>query len=142
MTTMSDSLVTVASFTYPWEADLARSKLEAADIPAFVTDAETVSLNWFLSNALGGVRVRVPKEYEDKALAVLNAEVHAVEWVAPGKQAAHPCPQCGANESTPFRGRWWLPFVSWLVGDLPLLSRERKRKCHACGYVWKIEEDE
>ena len=50
---MDDQLVTIKSFSLPWEADLARATLEAQGIPAFVADAHTVSMNWLWSNAIG-----------------------------------------------------------------------------------------
>ncbi|MFW5791985.1 MAG: DUF2007 domain-containing protein [Desulfohalobiaceae bacterium] len=134
-----EHLVTVKTFLYPWEADLARSALEAAGIPAYVRDAETVSLNWFLSNALGGVRVQVPGELADKAREVLEATAEDVAWPDPDEQPLPTCPRCGSASTTAFRGRWWLPFLSWFLADLLLLSRRKRRRCRRCGHTWTEE---
>ena len=72
---MDDQLVTIRRFSQPWEADLARATLEANGIPAFVVDAHTVSMNWLLSNAIGGVRLQVPKSHMKAASEVLSSTV-------------------------------------------------------------------
>lgn len=67
------SLAVVESFTSPWEAHVCRGLLESEDVPAFVFNEHHVWVNWRLSQALGGVRVCVPRGFEARARAVLNA---------------------------------------------------------------------
>jgi len=40
------TLVTVKVFSYPWEAQLAKSRLEAEGMSAFIADEHTVTMNW------------------------------------------------------------------------------------------------
>ena len=56
--------VTIASFTSPLEAHMARGRLEAEGIPAFIAHENHIWAEWFLSNALGGVKVQVLKQYQ------------------------------------------------------------------------------
>jgi hypothetical protein len=52
----------VASFEKPEQAHLLRAHLEGSGIAAFVRDEHTVSVDWRLSGAIGGVKVEVPDE--------------------------------------------------------------------------------
>jgi hypothetical protein len=49
--------ITLATYIGAWEAHLARTKLESEGIFAFVLDDQIASINWFYSNAVGGVRL-------------------------------------------------------------------------------------
>lgn len=65
------SLRVVSSFASPLEAELAKGRLEAAGIPAALSDQHTVSIAWHLSQAVGGVKVKVAEEDEERAREVL-----------------------------------------------------------------------
>jgi hypothetical protein len=54
------------------EALLAKSILDSAGIESFLGDQNIVRMDWFLSNALGGVKLRVREEDVEAAAALLN----------------------------------------------------------------------
>jgi len=54
------------------EALLARSILESAGIECFLGDQNIIRMDWFLSNALGGVKLRVREEDVAEADALLG----------------------------------------------------------------------
>lgn len=56
---MSDEVVTLATFTTPAEAQLAKSMLEERGIKVMIADEETVGMAWHLGGALGGVKLLV-----------------------------------------------------------------------------------
>ena len=85
---MSDRLATVATFGCPVEANLARNRLEAAGIKAFLADEETVGMVWHLTNALGGIKLQVGDRDAEEALAIL-AESEAPDLPAPAKPMKH-----------------------------------------------------
>jgi hypothetical protein len=64
-------LVTVARFTYPHQAHAAKVRLEAEGIRVFLADEFTVTMDWFLSNAVGGIKVNVPGEDAERAQEIL-----------------------------------------------------------------------
>ena len=64
-------LTTVARYSLPYEAHLARARLESEGIPAFVADEHTINMQWLYSDALGGVRLQVPEPWALRALSVL-----------------------------------------------------------------------
>ncbi len=64
-------LTTVASFSFPHEAHIARAKLESESIPATLADEHTIAMQWLYSNALGGVKVQVPTPFAERAIEIL-----------------------------------------------------------------------
>jgi hypothetical protein len=54
------------------EALLAKSILDSAGIESFLGDQNIIRMDWFLSNALGGVKLRVREEDLEVATALLD----------------------------------------------------------------------
>jgi len=54
------------------EALLAKSILDSAGIESFLGDQNIIRMDWFLSNALGGVKLRVREEDAEEAAALLD----------------------------------------------------------------------
>jgi hypothetical protein len=111
---LSDKLVTVATFSTPFEARVAKNRLEAEGIPVFLGDEESVGNLWHLGFALGGVKLQVSDDYIQRAMELLTtppleeeieAESDAGESPADSEaiQAAWTCPQCG-NQVTADQG--------------------------------------
>lgn len=77
---MSDSpfdferLVTIKTLSTPWEAQLARARLEAEGIHAVVADENFVRLYGALSDAVGGVKLQVREEDVARATELLRTE--------------------------------------------------------------------
>ena len=69
---MAERLVTVATFHLAAQAAMARNALEAAGIPAVVTDAEVVAMDWLLAPAVGGIKVQVRAADADPAVTVIR----------------------------------------------------------------------
>lgn len=68
---MSDNLVTVKSYSFLHEAELARTKLEAEGILAFVLDVHSVGTNLPISLS-AGIRLQVRRSDLEKAKALLG----------------------------------------------------------------------
>ena len=58
-----DNWITVISFTYPYQAHIAKGLLESEGIEVLIKDELTAQVNNFYSNAIGGVKIQV-KESE------------------------------------------------------------------------------
>jgi hypothetical protein len=58
-----ERLVTVASYTFPHQAHFVKLRLEAEGIPVYLADELTVTMDWLLANAIGGVKVQVPSRH-------------------------------------------------------------------------------
>ncbi|MCP4547505.1 MAG: DUF2007 domain-containing protein [bacterium] len=134
---MSDKFVAVQAYSQPLEADIARSALEAAGIPATVADTNLVNMNWLFSNAVGGVKLLVPESYAEEARAVLTGEAD-IQTEAPAELPdLNVCPECGgSNTIDTRRGRRWT-FLTWLLAGVPLFYPPKGFRCRDCGSVWR-----
>jgi len=65
-------LETIARFSNLAQAEVARSVLETAEIPARIRDTQIASLHWLLVPALGGVRLEVPADRAEEARRLLD----------------------------------------------------------------------
>jgi hypothetical protein len=125
--------VTVGTYSTAYEANLVRSELEAFDIDAVVADDNAIRMNWLWSNAIGGVKVRVPESEMAEARRVMNLE--AAESADP-PDAAIVCPACGSHRSHYFPDKR-ATFLTWLLLGLPVIPVFAKRVCDDCGTKWK-----
>lgn len=64
-------LVTVATFDFITDAEIARGRLTTEGIEAFVADAHLVQTDWLFSPAVGGIKLQVASHRAQEALAVL-----------------------------------------------------------------------
>jgi len=71
---MMNNQIQIAAFSFPHEAHMAKASLEAANIPALIADEYTINMDWFYSNALGGVRLFVPIEHATQAKAIIEQD--------------------------------------------------------------------
>ncbi len=75
-------LVTVFRSFSPAEAQLIRSRLDAADIPAeVVNELAALSLDGY-SMAAGGILVQVPDDYAEEAKALIEAANNSTDEAA------------------------------------------------------------
>lgn len=73
----SDELVTIARFSDPFAAQLAHNDLQAAGIKSFLIDQAFTSNVWYLTTAVGGIRLQVAAGYAERAAKILSRESHA-----------------------------------------------------------------
>jgi hypothetical protein len=64
--------VAIRSYRDLTEAMVDRSKLESAGITCFLYDDHLIRLDWFVSNAIGGVKLVVSQNEAAEALKILN----------------------------------------------------------------------
>ncbi len=129
-------LVTISRYSMPYEAQIAKSRLDTEGIPAFIADEHTINMQWLYSNALGGVRLQVPEPYVETALALLaeDREQDLTDQVACESEA---CPACGSTATEFFQiGRRWA-FLMILGINFPLFPIKNGIRCKRCGRVSK-----
>lgn len=71
------SLVTVATFDFLPQAEIARGRLQAEGIFCELADANLVQTDWLYSLAVGGIKLRVAAEDAERALAILDHDYSA-----------------------------------------------------------------
>ena len=141
-------LAIVGSYTYPYEADVARALLESHEISAWVLDEHQVRTRWHLSQALGGVKVAVHPDDDGRAREILDADhSQALQEIAEFDLPADPdeiCQACGSSRVVSSRGvsrisartvlGGLLSYVFGLI--LPLRNIREKWKCLECDTEW------
>ncbi len=141
---MAENIIVLDSFYEPLAAHLARTKLEAAGIPCFLTNENLVSLNRMYSPVAGGVRLHVYQRDAAQAAEVLREP--PVMRAEPGGLAepatttgTERCPRCGSAEVTydaaaePGATHWFVALLSRLR-RFPLQGRAHH--CFHCGLNW------
>ena len=127
--------VTVGRYDFPYEAHIARARLESEGIPAFVVDEHTINMQWLYSQALGGVKVQVPERFAEEALAILNEDRSSDL----PDQETRACRVCGGHEFEHLaRGRPVAYFLFWFFG-FPLWKVKRQIRCKGCGDERDVE---
>ena len=131
-------MITVARFSMPYEAHIAKSRLESEGIPAFVADEHTVGMNWLYSNAMGGVRLQVPSSHKEEALRILSedmSDVASTEDLPPSVQ----CPSCGGSNVEYVSVGRKPAFLTWLILSFPLWKVSKEDRCMDCGERFHCE---
>lgn len=70
-------MVTVASFDFLPDAEIARGRLQAEGIACELADQHLVQTDWLYSLAVGGIKLRVGEEDAPRALAILERDFSA-----------------------------------------------------------------
>ena len=139
---MNMDWVAVATFSQPIEAHLARTKLESEGIVCVVADEYLIRVNWLLSNAVGGVKLMVPRWEADRARDILRpvprlvvvADAEEAESAQPGELI---CPNCRSYDVYFHRFSRRIAGIFWLMFGFIVPWRSRKWVCMQCGYEWK-----
>ncbi len=75
-------LFLVATYDEVYKAELAKSALEDEGIFAVLHDDQTVAMDWLISNAVGGAKLKVREEDAERACRVLSEKMSAGTFVA------------------------------------------------------------
>jgi hypothetical protein len=136
-------LVTVATYTGPIEAHIAKGRLESEGIAVFLADEHHVWANWVYSNALGGVKLLVAVENVDQAQTILqkhsDGEFEAdLQQEFPGLKEEE-CPHCGSKDFKSTLSLWSLGLVILTLGLVSVIFplRQENRICLTCRHKWK-----
>jgi hypothetical protein len=66
-----EKLVTIRTYSYHNESLIDKVKLESAGIPCILMDENTILVQPFYSNAIGGIKLQVNESDVDQALQIL-----------------------------------------------------------------------
>lgn len=138
----SRELVTVGSFRDLPNADLARALLVSSGIPAWIQDDNLVRMDWFYSNAIGGIRLQVDASDADAARAILDQPTPPEIQLESGAEFIQPkCPRCGSLDIASSDGLRGASLASLYLASIPVPTGAPTRGCQACGARWKEPED-
>lgn len=137
---MQDTFVTIARYPYSTEAQIIKGRLEADGIEVFLRDNITIDTDPLVSQAIGGVKLKVLAKDEAAARAIINS-IESFSLDDEGNPIK--CPNCH-NEHiglystiTDFKS-----FVSFLIGfifgTLPFSTRYQY-KCEDCKVEFPVK---
>ena len=129
--TLEPIWTTVDRFFHPTDAHIAAGKLRSEGIPVFLLGINHASVNWLLSNALGGIRIQVPAQYVDEARKLL------AEIAKPGESCEPVCPECGGSDTSAMSNSRKVAFLAIHVFSIPWRWRSDRRHCQSSGAEWK-----
>lgn len=137
---MSQTFRTIARFQYTSEAQIMKGRLEADGIKVFLQDHFTIDTDPLVSNAIGGVKLKVLADDALRAQHILNS-MHQYAMDDEGK--AMICPACQSDQvelfSTISSLKSLFAFLLGLIsGTLPMHMRY-KYKCDACGHEFQLD---
>jgi PhnA Zinc-Ribbon/Putative prokaryotic signal transducing protein len=111
--------VTLRQFRDLPDALLAKGSLESAGIQAYLVDDNMIRMDWFISNLLGGIKLKVRPEDVEAASEILNQpipEMLDIEGVGNFEQPK--CPRCQSLDV-----EYVLEKQAWI--------------CDGCGHEWE-----
>jgi len=140
----------IISFTYPHEANLAKSLLEASDIKVILKDELTIQVDNFLSNAIGGVKVFVENDKTEEALLLLENVGYIEKNQSKKKEKTgifsyeyrDYCPYCGGVNIIRKNTPGYIFALSILFLNFPFPFLKRRYHCYDCSEGWKIRKGE
>ena len=129
-------LVTIRQFRDLPEALLAKGSLESAGIECFLADENLVRLDWFISNFIGGIKLKV------RALDAANAQKLLDEPILEGLYVQgiglyeQPrCPQCQSLDVNFQELDRPISYMSAFL-HMPIPVQRPGWRCHACDAEW------
>lgn len=135
-------MVTIRRFRDLPEALLAQGSLDSAGIASVLVNDNIVRLDWFWSNAMGGVQLQVEPEEVDAANKILNQPIpESFDAAGTGEYQQPQCPSCGSLDVSFQELNKPVAFASAYVG-LPLPIHRQAWRCHACNAEWEDVSDQ
>jgi DNA-directed RNA polymerase subunit RPC12/RpoP len=137
---MSDTFVTIARYLYSSEAQIVKGRLESDGIEVFLRDNITIDTDPLVSNAIGGVKLKVLAKDASKARSILST---IKKYSINDEGEAIVCSNCGSHHvemySTinSFKSLFFF-LIGFLSGTLPFSTRYQY-KCEDCKTEFPIK---
>ena len=137
---MGDTFKTIARFQYSSEAQIIKGRLEAEGIQVFLTDNLTIDTDPLVSNAIGGVKLKVLSRQAMEAQYILE-KINKYSLDDEGNTIY--CPNCNGSQIQLFSTikdiKSFFSFVfGVLIGTLPLYAKHKYR-CDNCNIEFDIK---
>lgn len=136
---MATRLVTIKTFYYDHETLLYEPQLRSAGIYYMLKDHKTVTIDPFLSAALGGIKLQVKEDDVERAMALIKeieknqaSGEEESEIYMEGKvldKILEECPKCDSDKI-------YVERLAFLKSLFPSFSK-RKYHCMDCKHLWE-----
>ena len=137
---MSDTFKTIAKFQYSSEAQIIKGRLESEGIRVFLSDNLTIDTDPLVSNAIGGVKLKVLTQDVLKARYILDT---IQKYSVDDQGNAINCPSCKGEKVEMFSlitnfKSFFSFLIGFLSGTLPFHTRYKYR-CEICKTEFDIK---
>lgn len=137
---MKEKFTQIAVFQYSSEAQIIKSRLEAEGIEVFLFDQFTVDTDPLVSNAIGGIKLKVWAEDEERASKILQS-ISDYSLDDTGQEIE--CPICGSSKVELVTGvrdvSTFLAFLfSFFTASQPIYTKHEYR-CETCKQKFNLE---
>jgi Putative prokaryotic signal transducing protein len=132
-------LVTIRQFRDLPEALLAKGSLESAGIECFLADENLVRLDWFISNFIGGIKLKVRAADAANAQELLDEPILEGLYVqGVGLYEQPRCPKCQSLDVNFQELDRPIAYMSAFL-RVPIPMQRPAWHCHACDAEWEDE---
>jgi len=137
---MSDTFKTLARFQYSSEAQIIKGRLEADGIQVFLSDNITIDTDPLISNAIGGVKLKVLTHQAREAQLILDA---IRKYSIDDEGITINCPNCKSVRIELFstikdvKSLFWFIF-GVLFSSLPFYTKHKYR-CEDCNTEFDLK---
>jgi hypothetical protein len=131
------TLVTIRQFRDLPEALLAKGSIESAGIECFLADDNLVRMDWFISNFVGGIKLRVKAADAENAQKLLNEPILEglyVEGIGLYEQPR--CPKCQSLDVNFQELDRPVAYLSAYL-HVPIPLQRKAWRCHSCDAEWE-----
>lgn len=130
-------LITIRQFRDLPEALLAKGSLESAGIECFLADENLVRLDWFISNFVGGIKLRVRPHDVENAEKILSEPILEGLYVhGVGLYEQPRCPKCQSLDVNFQELDRPIAYMSAFL-RVPVPVQRSGWHCHACDAEWE-----
>jgi Putative prokaryotic signal transducing protein len=130
-------LATIRQFRDLPEALLAKGCLESAGIECYLADENLVRLDWFISNFIGGIKLKVRAADVENALTILDEPILEGLYVQGiGLYEQPRCPKCQSLDVNFQELDRPIAYMSAFL-RVPIPVQRPGWRCHACDAEWE-----
>lgn len=123
---MNNEWITLGSYEFVSDVQIIKGKLESEGIEVQLKDENTVGVEPFASNAIGGIKLQVLKQDEEAARVIYDElRVYAVDQL--GELVT--CPNCKKQKSEVYYAR------NTLLYKLFPFFESKKYRCLNCQFI-------
>ena len=119
------------------EAMLAKGKLASEGVESYLADDNTVRMDWFWSNLLGGVKLLVRPEDVEAATRILGEPIpEEIDFEGTAEYRQPRCPNCQSLDIN-FEELYKPIAYGSLFVNFPIPLRRRGWICQTCRHTWE-----
>jgi len=137
---MSKTFKTIAVFQYSSEAQIVKGRLESDGIKVFLFDDLTIDTDPLVSNAIGGIKLKVLSSQEKEAIQIIDS---IGKYSIDDEGNSINCPKCDSKKIELFstvkdmKSLFWFIF-GMLFSALPFYTKYKYR-CQNCDTEFNLK---